>query len=64
MGELYFRDELTNEIVSNIYEFMDGHQTYDYVEYEDKMIIDIPKNNDGKLKNTEIMDSLIELIEE
>ena len=64
LGELYFKDELTNEIVSNIYEFMDGYQTYDYAEYENKMLIDIPKNNDGKLKNTEIMDSLIELIKE
>ena len=64
MGEIYFRDEVTNEVTSNIYEFMDKYQTFDYAKYDNKMLIDIPKNEENKLSNKEIIDSLIELIKE
>lgn len=61
-GKLYFKDIVTREITVDLYEDLDPYQTYNYTEYEDKIIIDITTNKEGKLTNKEIMQSLIDLL--
>ena len=62
-GKLYFKDIVTKEITVDLYEDLDSYQTYNYAEYDNKIVIDITTNKNGKLNNEEIMDSLIKLFE-
>lgn len=61
-GQYYYRDHMTGIIESNPFEKMDKYQTYDYVETDNKMVIILTSNNNKVLKDTEILDSLEELL--
>ena len=60
-GDFYLRDTVNGEIINNYYEELNEYQTYDYVIYNDKMIINLPKNENSYITNEEIFDSLIYL---
>jgi len=63
MGNLYYRDSVSYDITSTDYEDFDEYQTYDYVQDDNRMLIDINTNKKELLTNEEIMDSIIKLIE-
>lgn len=59
----YMIDTVTGEIVDNPYNELEEYQTYDYCENEDKMIIFISENINNKLREDEIFESIINLID-
>ena len=63
-GTAYYIDPLTGDIIDDIYEQMDEHQTYSYFENENNMIIYITENKQNALKSDEIFDSLLKLVKE
>ena len=60
-GDFYLMDPANGEIINNYYEDLDQYQTYDYAIYKDKMIINLPKNENSYISNEEIFNSLIYL---
>ena len=63
-GTAYYIDPLTGDIIDDIYEQMDEHQTYSYFKNENNMIIYITENKQKALTNEEIFESLLELVKE
>ena len=61
-GKLYFKDIVSKELTVDLYEDLDSYQTYNYIKYENKTIIDMTTNEKNHLDNKEIMNSLIELL--
>lgn len=61
-SQYYIVDVVNGNIVENRYNDLEEHQTYEYVQDEDKMIIFISENLENKMTNDEIFDSLIELV--
>ena len=61
-GTIYYIDPLTADIIDDIYEQMDEHQTYSYFENENNMIIYITENKQKVLNSDEIFESLLELV--
>ena len=58
----YIVDNLTGEIWDYNFENMDKYQTYEYFEDNDKMIIFITENTNNLLSNSDIFNSIIELM--
>ena len=58
----YIVDDLTGEIWDYNFENMDKYQTYEYFEDNDKMIIFITENTNNLLSNSDIFNSIIELM--
>lgn len=63
-GTAYYIDPLTGDIIDDIYEQMDEHQTYSYFKNENNMIIYITENKQKALTSEEIFESLLELVKE
>lgn len=61
-GINYYIDALTGEAVDNPFEELDKYQTYAYCQDEDKMVIFITENKSKALQNSEIFESVLELI--
>ena len=58
----YIVDEITGEIQENPFEQIDPHQTYEYVQDNGNYVISLNSNKQGLLKNSEIVQSLLELL--
>lgn len=61
-GINYYIDALTGEAVDNPFEELDKYQTYAYCQDEDKMVIFITENKSKALQNSEIFESVLELM--
>lgn len=61
-SKYYMVDVVTGKIVENRYNDLEEYQTYEYCQYENKMIIFISENLENRLTNDEIFTSLIELV--
>lgn len=59
----YIVDEITGEILEYSFESLDKYQTYEYFEEENKMIIFITENKEKQLKEEEIVNSILNLLE-
>ncbi len=59
----YMVDPVTGEIVDNPYNELEEYQTYEYFKDEDRIIIFITENKDLKMTNTEILESVVNLME-
>ena len=57
-------DAVNGKIVVNRYNDLEEYQTYEYIQYENKIIIFISENLENKLTSNEIFDSIIELVNE
>lgn len=58
----YMVDPVTGEIIDNPYNELDEYQTYDYCNDNDKTIIFISENENKKLSEDEIFNSIIDLL--
>ena len=61
-GINYYIDALTGEAVDNPFEELDKYQTYAYCQDEDNMVIFITENKSKALQNSEIFESVLELM--
>ena len=59
----YVVDDLIGEILKYSFEDMDRYQTYEYFDNENQYIIFITENKNNQLSDTEIINSLIGLLE-
>lgn len=59
----YMVDTVTGDIIDNPYNELEKYQTYDYFKDEDRMIIFITENKDSKMTESEIFESIIDLID-
>ena len=57
----YIVDEVTGEILDYNFENMDKYQTYEHFEDGDKSIIFINQNTNNQLKDSEIINSIMEI---
>lgn len=64
LGQYAYVDNKTGQIIENPYEDMNSYQTYDYVQEENKLILFLTENRKGRLENTEIIQSFLNLCEE
>lgn len=60
----YIVDDLTGEIQRYSFEDMDRYQTYEYFENENQYIIFLTENKNNQLSDSEIINSLIGLLEQ
>ena len=61
-SKYYMVDVVNGKIVVNRYNDLEEYQTYEYIQYENKIIIFISENLENKLTSNEIFDSIIELV--
>lgn len=61
-GTCYIIDQMTGEVVNYDYEIMSPYQPYQYYQDENKIIMMITENTEGRLQDTEIMQSIIDLM--
>ena len=59
----YIVDDITGEILDYSFEDMDKYQTFEYFEDENKKIIFITENKSNQLKENEIIESLLNILE-
>lgn len=57
----YIVDSMSGEIMLNEFEAMDPYATYEYCETDNKMVIFITTNQEKKVSEEEIIDSILEL---
>lgn len=60
----YIVDDVTGEILDYCFESLDKYQTYEYFSDEDKCIVFVTENKNKLLSETEIFESLLNLISE
>lgn len=58
----YIVDDVSGEVLDYNFEMIDKYQNYDYFEDKDKMIIFITENKDKQLEDTQIIQSIVELL--
>lgn len=61
-GTCYIIDQMTGEVVNYDYEIMNPYQPYQYYQNENKIIMMITENIEGKLQDEEIIKSVIDLM--
>lgn len=61
-GQIYNVDTVTGEITLYPFEKMDNMQTYEYCEYENRMVIILNSNKENKLRESEILQEMLNLI--
>jgi len=59
----YIVDDITGEILDYSFEDMDKYQTFEYFEDENKKIIFITENKSNQLKENEIIESVLNILE-
>ena len=59
----YMVDPVTGQIIDNPYNELEPYQTYEYFKDKDRMIIFITENEEQKITQNEIFESILELIE-
>lgn len=62
-SKCFMVDAVTGKIIEYRYNDLDTYQTYEYFEDKDKMLIFISENKENKLKEDEIFESVIKLLE-
>lgn len=62
-GQIYNIDTITGEVSLYPFETMDNMQTYEYCEFENRMVLVLNSNKENKLNESEILEDMLNLID-